>query len=816
MRRLLSLSLLAFLLVWSGTALAQSTATLRGTITDAGTGEPLPGANVRLESMAIGAATDVMGRYEVAQIPVGSFTVVVSAVGYEAFRQQMTFAAGSALTLDASLRLDPFQMSELVVSGSLRPEKITDTPATIQIITARDLLAIPTTNPGELLARQKGVEYFRAGIATPAINVRGFNSNFNAKNLQVTDGRYSTLIATGLPFGPLDVVSAEDIEQQEIVLGPNGALFGPNAHNGLVNTITKDPRTSQGTVINARGGNQSQLGIGLRHAQVLSPRIAFKFNLDYSSAQEFAFMDTVYIARQPFNEYALNNDVEFIKGSAALYLTPRTGLDIILNYGGSNSTYLAPTNVGRNQINDWQIHVMQARVVSRRFFAQAYYTLSSTDNTYAIDQRTKDYWAAYNGLIAAGTAPAQARAQADVRSLQGEAVFRDDSRRINGELQYRDAFGPVSFVAGVQFQRDMANSKGSYLLDRDADDTINIDQTGGYAQATIDLPLGLRAVGALRVDNHQIYGTNVLPKAALLLRRNEGTYRLTYGRGIAAPTILNMYGKLFGGLILGNAEGFTMADGTVIEKQRVEKLQTFEAGFMGQLIRNRLFLDINAYYSMSEDFLSPLVVLGVAAKRGDTPISEVQPLFNVYRGLVASYRNFGEFNTYGLDVALTAALRRDLSLTVSYSGFGISFDETDLVRNDFNRDGVVNKLDHLVNAPANRAFATLSYDGPRVFGSVLVRWIEGYDYFSSFQIAAATQNLTYRGLPVRENARSADAWNYGQLGGFTTTDLGFGYKFGDNARLSMAFTNLFDVRQREFTASPFIGRLVTLSTRIQL
>ncbi|MEZ4684989.1 MAG: hypothetical protein R3B47_02685 [Bacteroidia bacterium] len=52
-----------------------------------------------------------------------------------------------------------------------------------------------------------------------------------------------------MPFGPLNTTIKEDIEQVEVILGPNATLYGPNAHNGLLNIITKEPRKSAGTTV---------------------------------------------------------------------------------------------------------------------------------------------------------------------------------------------------------------------------------------------------------------------------------------------------------------------------------------------------------------------------------------------------------------------------------------------------------------------------------------------------------------------------------------------------------------------------------------
>jgi len=801
------------------------TGSLSGTITDTG-GEPVIGANVVIEALKTGAVTDIEGKYFF-NAPVGTYEVTVSYIGYTTANQEVTIEADQTTTFDISLS-EGTELGTVVVSGSRRREKLTESPATIETIHAREI-AEYAGNPAELIARQKGVDYFRAGIAAPAFNIRGFNSNFNAKNLQVTDGRFSTLIATGLPFGPLNTVIKEDIEQVELILGPNSTLYGPNAHNGLLNTITKDPRKYAGTtlVINpgVNGDGAGFFSGRLRHAQVVNEKFAFKVTGEYTQATEFEWSDSVFIdrvgavdtlgnpipdgVREGYNEFELDNGVDFFRAEAGLYYTPVKDFDIIFNTGYSNSNYLAPTNVGRNQIRDWSINYYQLRLSGKNWFAQAYYTTSQTDSTYAIDQRTKNYYALLDSGLGEATAAGPA-------SFGNGALFQDDSRRFNAEAQFNETFGNLGVVAGVQYQFDRANSLGSYLLDVDEDDFIEVSQIGGYAHLTYDLPAGWRILAAARADNHEIYDFNLVPKFAILKKTDMSSWRFTYGQGIAAPTILNMFGDLFGGLILGNSDGFTLVDGSVVERQSVEKIQTFELGYRGQLAKNKFFLDANAYFNISRDFLSPVTGIGVASLRGDTPVEDVQELFSIYNGLVFTCINFGEVNTYGFDIGGTYYFNPKFSANFNYSYFGWSVDEDNL-ENDFNGDGVVNFLDVLVNAPTHKAGAGLNYSGDKWFGSVFGRWVAEYNYFSSFQIASSTQEgLTYRGVPIVENARSADTFNYGPLGGFVTFDLNVGYRINDTFTVAAAAVNAFNQELREFTASAPTRGLYTLELRVNL
>lgn len=815
---------LIFLCLSVGIIQAQE-GTLRGTITDTD-GTPLVGANVVLQGSTLGTVTDLDGKY-VLQLAAGPQDLVASYIGFTSTNFSVTIQANQTTSYDISLT-EGRALDEVVVSGSKKPEKLTESPATIETIFSREIEEY-AGNPGELIARQKGIDYFRAGIAAPAFNIRGFNSNFNAKNLQVTDGRFSSLIATGLPLGPLNTTIKEDIERVELILGPNATLYGPNAHNGLLNTITKDPRTSAGTTIainpGVTGDGKAFFSGRLRHAQVLSDKFAFKITGEYTAGSEFEYTDSVFIDRvgafdaegnaipdgqsEGYEEFELDDEVEFMRAEASLIYSPAKDVDLSFNYGYSNSTYLSPTNVGRNQIKDWSINYYQFKLTTKNFFAQVYYTESQTDSTYSIDERTKQY---YRGLDA-GLPAAVARGAA---SYASGALFQDYSRRWNAEAQYYNTFGKLDFIAGVQYQSDQANSLGTYLLDKDENDFISVNQLGAYLHLNYDFGSGFKAIASGRFDNHEIYDFNFIPKFGLLKIGDQGTWRLTYGKGIAAPTILNMFGDLFSGLILGNAEGFTLIDGTTVEKQKVEKIETYELGYRGQLVKNKLFIDANAYYNISKDFLSPVTVVGVATARGDQKIEEVQSGHAIWNGLVATYVNFGQVNTYGFDLGTTYYFNLNFSANFNYSYFDYSVDEDDL-ENDFNNDGVVNFLDILVNAPTHKFGVGLNYSGEKFFGSIFGRWVESYDYFSSFQIASQSHpGLTYRGKPIIEDARSADTYNYGPLGGFFTMDLSLGYRINEIFTVSAAASNLFNQELREFTASAPTRGLYTMELKINL
>ena len=474
-------------LISTFTMAAQDSGSITGIISEA-SGTPLSGATVYIKALDKGTVTDYDGKFILDNLAAGTYDVSISYVGFAATNLNVTVIAGKATTLTTALNESDSILNEVVITANKQPQKLTDVPATVNVITARDIEQFPSFNIGELASRQKGVDFVRSGVLGTGINIRGFNSAFNAKNLQVTDDRLSTLIATGLPMGSFSTVTKDDIARVEILLGPNGTLYGPNAHNGLVSTITKNPRKSEGTTLALGFGNQSVFTTRLRHAEAINDKFAYKFHLEHSKGKEFNYTDSVYVGTRAFKELDLDRDFKSQKYGASLYYKPSKSSEIIGYYGHSLNSNIGITSAGRNQIKDWSIDVAQLKFVSKRFFANAYYTWSKTEDTYAMNQRTQNYVS----FIDAGFSEGEARDrsfmeqwlqtgpnQGDGISLQRGSVFKDDSQRFNAEAQYNNNWNKLYVTLGAQYQLDMADSKGTYLLDEGG---IDLDQTGIYTQ----------------------------------------------------------------------------------------------------------------------------------------------------------------------------------------------------------------------------------------------------------------------------------------------------------------------------------------------
>jgi len=801
---------------------AQDTGNIKGLITEAG-GMPLSGATVYIKALDKGTITDFDGNYIIEDIAVGTYNVTVSYIGYQTATQSVSVSAGSTSSLNVSIKESDTVLNQVIITANKQAQKITDVPATVNVISARDIEEFSSFNIGELAARQKGVDFVRSGVLGTGINIRGFNSAFNSKNLQVTDDRLSTLIATGLPMGSFSTVTKDDIARVEILLGPNGTLYGPNAHNGLVSTITKNPRRSEGTTFAVGAGNQNVITARLRHAQVINDKFAYKFHFERSQGTEYNYVDSVYVGTNSYKELDLDRDFDSQKYGASLFYKPTKSSEISGYYGHSNNNNIGITSAGRNQIKDWSIDVAQLKYVSKHFFANTYYTWSKTDKTYAMNQRTQNYVS----FVENGFSEAEARERSFTEQwfptgpgtgvvLQRGAVFKDASERFNAEAQYNNNWDNFYLTLGTQYQLDMADSKGTYLLDEGG---IDLDQTGIYTQ--LEYKLADSGWGFLfggRIDNHELYGSNFIPKVAVTKKLNKGTFRLTYGKGIAVPSILNLKGNLFGGLVLGNGEGFTLTDGTKIQKLDVETINSYEIGYKGQL-SDKLFIDTNAYYNQSDNFISPLRNIADAANGNYVTHIGDQPIGDVVEGstgaFILTYLNFGHVDTYGVDVGLNYYFNDNFRAAFNYSYFGRDLDKDDL-DNDGNLDGQVLESELPINTPNHKFSLGFHYNKGKFYGAIYGRYVQKYDFFSGINIAAETQDQDGDGInEIVENAQNGRTWNYGQLGGFTV-DANAGYNFSDRLSLGLSITNLFNAEIREFVASPVIETLVSFELKYKI
>jgi len=231
--------LLLLLLLLPFTALAQST--LKGIVSDAASGQPIPGANVIVEGTSNGTSTDMDGNFTLTNVKSGD-RIVVSFIGYT---NQVVEYSGQA-SLNISMQEDATQLQEVVVIGYGTTTK-KDATGALTSITAEQFNKGPVVGAEQLIqGRVAGVQVITAGGEPGSgslVRIRsGASLTANNDPLYIIDGVPVDTSGGSIKGGrnPLANVNQNDIASMTVLKDAAAlAIYGSRASNGVV-IITTD------------------------------------------------------------------------------------------------------------------------------------------------------------------------------------------------------------------------------------------------------------------------------------------------------------------------------------------------------------------------------------------------------------------------------------------------------------------------------------------------------------------------------------------------------------------------------------------------
>jgi iron complex outermembrane receptor protein len=759
---------------------------ISGTVTQRESGVPLASARVTVVGTAFGAMTDAAGRYTIVEVTPGTYEVTVQRIGQRMTSvPNVTVRAGQVTRVDASLEQTATELAGVVVSASRRVEKITEAPATITRIDARAIENTVGNSFSGALKGVEGVDFVQVGITSAAINTRGFNSSFNNRVLMMEDGRIAVLPENGLPVGSFTTIPKVDLAAVEVLVGPGSALYGPDASNGVVTLETKDPKQYPGSTIEIAGGSRSYMDVQGRHAGVFSNgSFGYKLTGEYQSAKDFTNHNVyapVVVGGVTTQAPELNADwdTNVLRGAGALdYYMGDARIEA--NLGASKSNGIGPTNVGRNQLKDWQYRHAQLKYTSPHWFGQLYKAQSRSGETYQL-----------NGF-AQNRVRFPTLSEDSVRHLSDFPAAGDLNA---AELQNNFAVPMIGthLTYGGQFRQDVVSSKRQWLVDRQTGKDITIKQKGVYAQLEQNITPLFRVIAAGRYDKHDYYKAQWSPKAGLLFMPiPDQTLRFTFNRAFKSPTILQtgfyfpnfspgigLEGNRYG-FDIKNAAGVTLVSYAPIAP---ETNDTYEVGYKG-IALGKLFVDVTGYRTFYKNFMTPLVVIAnpftgnaatatYAYQRGTKFVSETGG-----DQITLTYLNLGKARIDGIDMGVRYLLTPGavLSGTMSHQ-----------------------KLKD-VQTPTN--FTQATRDEATAFNSPTFKWNLGADL----------SDVAGTPLMAGFNARHVAGYNFrsgvnfGYIPAFSTIDLSFGYKLPmQGTRLNVNVQNLFACVSGETTPNQWIA-----------
>lgn len=492
---------------------------LKGSVTDLDTSQPLVGINVIVVSHPNGAATDAKGRFLIEGLDQGSYTLMISAIGYETSYVKTHIPAPEIIQV--KLKETFFQMESVVVTGT-RSEKIhLNTPIATEVITTQDIQDSGARDLGELLEQRAGVSVSSSVEGGTIVNVLGM------------DSKYVMILIDGQPVtgkfnnrDMLDQVTISNIEKVEIVKGPGSSLYGSEAMGGVINIITRSEQSLLPLTIKVRHSdrldsfNPLAKDLGQRSMLLGFNQKYRNLSVDLNADVQLANVDKSiqHIDVDDFQIYSLRSRLKY---------NPSIAHEISLD----GSAY--------QSFEHGSASLLLSETETSRYSSNLHYSWNPNE---ALDLN----------VIARG---ANYMRKYDQTRPWGEILRDEETQEHLAELELNGIFNRDRFILNLGTEL----SQNTYISDRVSGGKQNVGDQAVFVQLEIIPVPQWTVVGGIRWDNSSDFSSVVNPRLALMYApAPRWKFRFSAGGGYRKPSFMDRYidwnHQQFGYSIQGNPE----------------------------------------------------------------------------------------------------------------------------------------------------------------------------------------------------------------------------------------------------------------------
>lgn len=249
--------------------------------------QPIPGANVKVSGDSSGTITDSDGNFNLSTTKQPPFSLEISSVGYATQKVNVT---SNNQRVGVAMESEETQLNEIVVSASRAPERVRESPVTIERFSAKDVKKAAAPSFYDGLENLKEVQMNTSSLSFKSINTRGFATVANSRFLQLVDGMDNSSPLLNFVLGNLIGVSEIDVQNVELLPGASSALYGANAFNGILFMNSQDPWNHQGITAYVKYGQTHQKAAGTNNFYDYGVRVAHAFSKHFAGKANFTFM----------------------------------------------------------------------------------------------------------------------------------------------------------------------------------------------------------------------------------------------------------------------------------------------------------------------------------------------------------------------------------------------------------------------------------------------------------------------------------------------------------------------------------------------
>jgi len=229
-------------------------ATLKGTVTDGATNDPLIGVNVTIQGTSLGTATDIDGWFVIFGIPERALDVKISCVGYEPLIRKIDFSKAKETSRKFQLKSAVIEGEEVVVTGQARGQQAAinqqlAASTMVNVVSTEKIQELPDANAAEAIGRLSGVALQRSGGEATQIVLRGMSGGFSSVTIDGVKIPATEADSRGVDMSMMSQGSLAGIELYKALTPDKDA----DAIAGSVNLVTPNAPKERVLQVNAKG-----------------------------------------------------------------------------------------------------------------------------------------------------------------------------------------------------------------------------------------------------------------------------------------------------------------------------------------------------------------------------------------------------------------------------------------------------------------------------------------------------------------------------------------------------------------------------------
>jgi iron complex outermembrane receptor protein len=476
----------------------QAQYTLRLSVKDVHSKEPLAGASVTISKLGRSAKADSLGSVNFDNVPAGTYAIIISFVGFQ--QQEIDVQVPQASILEVSMEEEEEHEEEVVVTATRISRTIANTPTRTEVISGEELVEKGNMKPGDI----RMLLNESTGIQAQQTSATSYNAGLRIQGLE---GRYTQMLRDGYPLysgfsGSLSLlqIAPLDLSQVEVIKGAASTLYGGGAIGGLVNLVSKTPREERELSFLANGTSAGGLDLSGFYSEKYG-KLGMTVFASRNSNKAFDPADIGVTAIPEFERYTFNPRL--------FYYGKKTTADVGISY-----------------------------ITEDRTGGSIDYIKSGVNEFY--EKNNTDRITAQFGI---------AHKLSDNATLQFKSSYSHFNRKLSIPTYVFDALQQSSF-SELTWNLNTERSDwvaGANLITEDLDENgqtpdpkrnYHYNTFGLFIQNAFSISDKVVLETGLRGDYVNEYGFELLPRASAMFRLSPSfTMRLGGGFGYKAPTI---------------------------------------------------------------------------------------------------------------------------------------------------------------------------------------------------------------------------------------------------------------------------------------